>query len=1378
MRLKYYLTLCVLLWSLGGNAQNILQWNTYGNTGNEATEPSVYNNPNIQPANLTKGSGVGTANNNHRFGGNNWTTSTSIDANDYIAFTVNANAGYQFTPTSFEFLWESSSTGPQRLALRSSLDGYAANIASPVAVGGSLQTVNIPISGIVNQTSVTFRLYGYNAGANNGTGGIDANSDNINVTLQGTVIPTTPMPEIHVVGGTAFDQNIFSGDITPITADGTLFPNTASGSSSAPHTFRIRNLGTLPLDITSISLDVATHFSVTGGPTSIAPGNFYDFQVAFTPTLTGLRETLVRILSNDADENPYTFRVRGQSVTPAPEIHVLGGTSLTQNINSGDTSPSGLKGTQFSATNVGTYHTGGPRTFRILNEGTANLNITSITTIGAAAADFEIVGVAPSVIAPGNYLDFTLAFRPLYVGLREAQVRIVNNDSNENPYLFAVSGTGSCPVYTTTLRPQSGPEGTFVRIVSGNVEDAVVTFGGVPATVVEQVSATVVIAQVPPGAQTGSLVVTNTYGCAAVAPFTVIDTEVVGCPSGSGPSTFLPDLVISEIADVNQGGLTYVEIYNGTGSPVYLPDYTIRSANNGGAYTFSLLLTGAGLPGALLPHNQVYIVALGLTGFQCAEPGVNAPAAAQSSSNGGVNFNTDDHDHIGLFNGSTLVDSWGVFGDDNWGPPGFTGNGFRFTRNVSASALPSATYIASDWTAENFLTGCSANDFSNIGTYDYAPGVPPEITTHPVFTPDCRNITLSVAAIEGVSGGPGLTYQWYAVAPLTATWTALSDGALYSGTQSADLTILNPLSLEGYQFYVQVREDGSDCYAASNAVQLTGVAAVTWNGSVWTPAAGPSGNSTVVLNGNYNTATHGSFSACSVSVSNNRTLTIAPDTYVEIKFDLTVAATASILVQNNGSLVMTDDTGVVSTTGTQQLTRATTPFYKFDYTYWSSPVAAATIAGTFTGWRTDYAFWFNTSNFADLTGPNGTGPADGFDDDGNVWTNHTGAMNPGQGYAIMGQTNAATYPISPSVTFSGRFNNGPILVPISLSGNAAANDDDYNLLGNPYPSAISADAFINTNTNTAGTLYFWTHKTPMSESHPGPAQYNFISSDYAMYNLSGGVASANGGAVPTGNIASGQGFFVDAEASGSVLFNNEMRATTALNNNFYRQASSRERIWLRMSHLSGWSSQQLVAFTPEATNGYDRGYDGRVNTTDNILSFYSLIDQAPYRIQGRRGFDSYDEVPLGYTTAFGATFKISVDNLQGNSLAHPDQPVFIEDLQLGTMHNLKLGPYEFSTSDGVFNDRFVLKFAGTALGTPKTEVRDVMIVAAHQQVHIQSGEKMASVLVYDVLGRLLLEQRGLSHTEYVSETLPITKGLAVVYVTFLDGTTVIKKVML
>ena len=49
----------------------LLQWNTFGNTGLETTEPSVFNDPNISATNLTQGTITPAANGN-RFGGNGW----------------------------------------------------------------------------------------------------------------------------------------------------------------------------------------------------------------------------------------------------------------------------------------------------------------------------------------------------------------------------------------------------------------------------------------------------------------------------------------------------------------------------------------------------------------------------------------------------------------------------------------------------------------------------------------------------------------------------------------------------------------------------------------------------------------------------------------------------------------------------------------------------------------------------------------------------------------------------------------------------------------------------------------------------------------------------------------------------------------------------------------------------------------------------------------------------------------------------------------------------------------------------------------------------------------------------------------------------------
>ena len=49
----------------------LLKWYTFGNTGLETSEPSIYNNVNINSSNLTLGS-ITAAGNANRLGGSNW----------------------------------------------------------------------------------------------------------------------------------------------------------------------------------------------------------------------------------------------------------------------------------------------------------------------------------------------------------------------------------------------------------------------------------------------------------------------------------------------------------------------------------------------------------------------------------------------------------------------------------------------------------------------------------------------------------------------------------------------------------------------------------------------------------------------------------------------------------------------------------------------------------------------------------------------------------------------------------------------------------------------------------------------------------------------------------------------------------------------------------------------------------------------------------------------------------------------------------------------------------------------------------------------------------------------------------------------------------
>jgi peptidase C25-like protein/beta-propeller uncharacterized protein DUF5122/uncharacterized protein DUF1573 len=122
-----------------------------------------------------------------------------------------------------------------------------------------------------------------------------------------------------------------------------------------------------------------------------------------------------------------------------PEINVKGN---AVSIADGDTTPSTTDGTDFGSTAV----TGGMVThsFTIENTGLAALNVSGITSTNLS--EFTVGALTPaSPIPPGNSATFTVTFDPSAAGLRTATVNIANDDINENPYDFAIQGTGCTP---------------------------------------------------------------------------------------------------------------------------------------------------------------------------------------------------------------------------------------------------------------------------------------------------------------------------------------------------------------------------------------------------------------------------------------------------------------------------------------------------------------------------------------------------------------------------------------------------------------------------------------------------------------------------------------------------------------------------------------------------------------------------------------------------------------------------------------------------------------------------------------------------------------------------------------------------------------------
>jgi hypothetical protein len=267
---------------------------------------------------------------------------------------------------------------------------------------------------------------------------------NYPISSVGPFTVTSLVPEIEVQGNGTI---ITDGDTTPATADHTDFGTTPVAGGSVVRTFTIRNTGTGALTLGGSPRVVigglhAADFTVTGQPAaSVVAAGSTTFQITFDPLAAGTRSATVSIANNDADENPYNFGIQGVGTAPAPEVYVQGnGVTILDE----DTSPAAVDHTAFGSVDSTTGSI--TRTFSIFNQGEAALSLTGSPRVavgGANSADF-VVSVQPAAsVAVGGSTSFEVTFDPTATGLRTATLSIANNDSDENPYNFAIQGAGT-----------------------------------------------------------------------------------------------------------------------------------------------------------------------------------------------------------------------------------------------------------------------------------------------------------------------------------------------------------------------------------------------------------------------------------------------------------------------------------------------------------------------------------------------------------------------------------------------------------------------------------------------------------------------------------------------------------------------------------------------------------------------------------------------------------------------------------------------------------------------------------------------------------------------------------------------------------------------
>ncbi|RDI58209.1 LamG-like jellyroll fold domain-containing protein [Flavobacterium glaciei] len=483
----------------------------------------------------------------------------------------------------------------------------------------------------------------------------------------------------------------------------------------------------------------------------------------------------------------------------------------------------------------------------------------------------------------------------------------------------------------------------------------------------------------------------------------------------------------------------------------------------------------------------------------------------------------------------------------------------------------------------------------------------------------------------------------------------------------------------------------------------------------------------------------------------------------------------------------------------------------YNYNYWSSPVSPINTIANNTNYTVAGSLKDGTNPLAPVA-INWIGGYDGaptapislarywlykFDDYANDYANwvqidENHPIRVGQGFTLKGSGGVLE---TQNYTFIGKPNNG------SITTNSVG-DDQLLLTGNPYPSALDADAFITANIglnpSTDGTLYFWEHyasnNTHILRDYQG---------GYAVRNLTGGLAPSSSGVdfisqsgtpsrgIPNRYIPVGQGFFVNGKigSGGTVIFDNSQRGfhkeNDALNSNvMFKTTSTKETVWknndndavvtdthkkirLGFNSHNNYHRQVLLGFMDEkATSGMDNGYDG-LNIDDFPNDMYFLNGENQLVIQGEGFFDINASYPIGVKTDASGNVKFMIDALENFD---DNQPIFLYDDETKIYHNIRNEAFEINLTNGLHNSRFSLRFKDKTLGLNEETTFDKQIRIAHSQSkniiiinNIAIDTTVQEMTLYNSIGQSITTWKIENQGQYDIQ-LPIKKISSGVYI--------------
>lgn len=347
----------------------------------------------------------------------------------------------------------------------------------------------------------------------------------------------------------------------------------------------------------------------------------------------------------------------------------------------------------------------------------------------------------------------------------------------------------------------------------------------------------------------------------------------------------------------------------------------------------------------------------------------------------------------------------------------------------------------------------------------------------------------------------------------------------------------------------------------------------------------------------------------------------------------------------------------------------------------SSPMTTQAISGDFTpapstsydfyGWDEAAQTWRN------FKGPNFTG-----------W-NGSNNFVPGRGYLV-------AYQNTDTKVFAGTLNSENVTIPVVRGGSDVY--VGYNLVGNPYPSAI-----------TWGTG--WTL------GHIGSVAHVWDRATKAYIELTAGQ-----------NIPAMNGFMVYLSNAATTSLTIPKAARTHGGTNWYK--STDERLVLVAHSMADGSAQRtVIQFNAEATEDFDLAHDGYF-LQGYAPKFYSKSNNLMFSVNTLPEIVPDMQIPLGFVKTESANYFIELLETLSN------EQVYLTDTKTNTTVMLAQGGhYQFTATEGDDPDRFLIHF--NPVGNAELTEMLPVAFARGQNLMVRDLQTKTLLELFNTVGQLV-----------------------------------------